>query len=337
VLLRQGIGSLDECLPFARFNLSYERRYDPLSEGEAVRHLNYNHLLYFWTVAREGSIARAAEVLHLTPQTISGQLKILDATVGKTLFRRVGRRLELTVDGQIVKQYADEIFTLGAELTQRMKSEAPGVPLALNVGVVNSIAKLIAYRILEPALSADEDLRIVCREGDLESLLGELAVHHLDLVVSDQPIPSGLSVKAYNHSLGRSGVTFFATGRQAGRLRRRFPRCLAEESLLMPLTGSALRRSLDDWLESAGITPRIVAEFEDSALLKAFGQAGTGLFPAPTAMAVQVEQMYGARAIGEAEGIEERYYTISPERHIKHPAVLRITEAARAELSSNGD
>lgn len=298
-----------------------------------MRHLNYNHLLYFWTVAREGSIARAAEVLHLTPQTISGQLKILDATVGKTLFRRVGRRLELTVDGQIVKQYADEIFTLGAELTQRMKSEAPGVPLALNVGVVNSIAKLITYRILEPALKTDEDLRVVCREGELESLLADLAVHHLDLVVSDQPIPSGLSVKAYNHPLGRSGITFFAAGRHTSSLRRRFPQCLGEEPLLMPLSGSALRRSLDDWFESEGITPTILAEFEDSALLKAFGQAGTGLFPAPSVMAAEVERMYGARAIGEAQGIEESYYTISPERHIKHPAVLRITEAARAELA----
>jgi LysR family transcriptional activator of nhaA len=297
-----------------------------------LRHLNYNHLLYFWTVAREGSIAKASEVLFLTPQTISGQIKLLEETIGKPLFHRVGRRLVLSETGQIVNQYADEIFSLGAELTQRMKSDDPGTPFVLNVGIVNSIAKLIAYQVLRPALAMEEDLRLVCWEGPLEKLLADLAVHRLDLVISDHPIPAGLSVKAYNHKLGESGVSFFADPRRARGYASRFPASLDHAPVLLPVNASALRRRLEDWFEEQSVRPTIIAEFDDSALLKAFGEAGIGVFPAPTAIAEKVESMYSSRRIGEAEGVHETYYAISPERKIKHPAILSITEAAREHL-----
>ncbi len=299
-----------------------------------MRHLNYNHLLYFWTVAREGSIARASEALFLTPQTISGQLKLLEEAIGKPLFHRVGRRLVLSETGQIVNQYADEIFSLGAELTQRMKSNDPGAPFVLNVGVVNSIAKLVAYQILEPALELEEDMRMVCWEGSLEQLLGDLAVHRLDLVISDHPIPTGLSVKAYNHRLGESGVSFFANAAKARSYARGFPNSLDQAPLLLPVNTSALRRRLEDWFEEQSIRPRIIAEFDDSALLKAFGEAGIGLFPAPTAISNKVESMYSARQVGTIDGVHETYYAISPERKIKHPAILSITESARERLFS---
>ena len=297
-----------------------------------MRHLNYSHLLYFWPVAREGSIARASETLHLTPQTISGQLKLLEESVGEPLFHRVGRGLALSETGRIVNQYADEIFALGAELTQRVKRKELGVPLALNVGIVNSIPKLIAYRILEPALSMADPVRIVCRESDLDALLGDLAVHRLDLVLSDRAIPAGLNVRAYNHRLGASGVSLFAHRRIARRYERKFPASLEGAPLLLPVESNALRRDLDDWFDRQGITPRVVAEFDDSALLKAFGEAASGIFPAPDAIAAEVQDMYHSRRVGPIDGVSETFYAISPERKLKHPAVLRITESARDSL-----
>ncbi|MBT8443748.1 MAG: transcriptional activator NhaR [Gammaproteobacteria bacterium] len=297
-----------------------------------MRHLNYNHLLYFWIVAREGSIARASEVLHLTPQTISGQLKLLEENVGEALFDRVGRGLVLTDTGRVVNQYADEIFTLGAELTQRVRSKEPGNTTVFHVGITNSIPKLIAYRVLNPVLSIGNPIRIVCREADMDGLLADLAVHRLDLVLSDRPIPAGLSVKAYNHALGDSAVAFFAQRRLARKYLRRFPESLEDAPLLMPADGTALRNSLDDWFDSLGMTPHIVAEFDDSALLKAFGEAGTGLFPAPAAISGEIEQMYGARQVGIADGVTESFFAISPERRLKHPAVIEITERARSRL-----
>ncbi len=296
-----------------------------------MRHLNYNHLLYFWTVAREGSIARASETLNLTPQTISGQLKTLEEVLGRSLFERVGRKLTLSATGQIVNQYAEEIFTLGAELTQRMKSERPGTPTILNVGIVDSIAKLIAYRILEPVLNSTPPVRIVCVEGDLEGLLGDLAVHKLDLVLSDRALPTGLNVKAYNHLLGDSGVGFFAAS-GAQQYRQDFPHSLNRAPLLLPVNSSALRRRLNDWFDMHGISPQVVAEFDDSALMKAFGEAGAGVFAAPLVIAENIERMYGTKLIGEALDVKETYYAISPERKIKHPAVQDITQSAKLSL-----
>ncbi len=298
-----------------------------------MRHLNYSHLLYFWTIAREGSIARASQVLHLAPQTISGQLKLLEESVGEPLFHRVGRGLVLSETGHLVNQYADEIFSLGAELAQRVRGGHPSLPGALNVGVVDSIPKLIAYRILEPALELSEPVRIVCREGDLERLLGDLAVHRLDLLLSDRPIPTGLNVKAYSHALGDSPIAFFSRRSQAKKYAGRFPGSLDQAPMLLPVESHALRRSLDDWFDRIDVSPRIVAEFDDSALLKAFGEAGAGIFPAPGVIGDAVENMYHARCIGVAESVKETYFAISPERKLKHPAVVTITEAARARLS----
>jgi LysR family transcriptional activator of nhaA len=297
-----------------------------------MRHLNYNHLLYFWTVAREGSVVQAAEVLHLTPQTISGQLKLLEDTIGEPLFQRVGRGLVLTDTGRLVQQYADEIFSLGAELTQRIKSKQPGAPTAFNVGIVNSIPKLIAHRILEPVFRIKEQVRIVCLENDLEKLLGDLAIHRLDLVLSDRPIPAGLNVRAYNHELGASDVAFFARSGLAEVGRSEFPASLNQAPMLLPVKSTMLRRNLDDWFEHHGIIPQVVAEFDDSALLKVFGESGVGLFPAPTVIGSDIEAMYKAEKIGVLPGIKERFYAISPERKIRHPAVACITEVARGAL-----
>ena len=297
-----------------------------------LRHLNYNHLLYFWTVAREGSIARAAEVLHLTPQTISGQLKALEASIGEPLLARVGRGIALTERGRIVSQYAEEIFSVGAELAQLVRQGQPGLPLAFNVGIVNSIPKLIAFRILEPALTGEKPVRIVCFEAELEKLLADLAVHRIDLVLSDRAIPTGLSLRAFNHPLGTSEIGFFVHKRSAAKYAKRFPKSLDGAPALLPAQTNALRRSLDEWLMRVGVAPRVVAEFEDSALLKAFGEAGVGVFPAPLAIAAQVELAYHARCIGIATGVTDSYFAISPERRLKHPSVVRITQAARSRL-----
>lgn len=298
-----------------------------------MRHLNYNHLLYFHTVAREGSIARASELLHLTPQTISGQIKLLEESVGTPLFDRVGRGLVLTETGHAVKQYADEIFALGSELAQWLGGRHAGPAATLNVGIVNSIPKLVAHGVLRVALEMQPPLRLICRESGLQSLLADLSVHRLDLVLSDRPIPLGVSVKAFNHLLGESPISFYGRDRLARDYEAEFPRSLDGAPVLLPVTGSGLRSSLDDWFEQTGVTPQIVAEFDDSALLKAFGEAGAGLFPAPRLIEQELQQTYHVRPIGPAGPVRESYYAISPERVLKQPAVRRITDVARERLS----
>lgn len=297
-----------------------------------MRHLNYNHLLYFWTVAREGSITKATQILHLTPQTISGQLKLLEESVGEALFNRVGRGLVMTETGHMVYQYADEIFTLGAELTSRVKTGSVVVPAVLAVGAVNSIPKLVVSRVLQPVLNSDISIRLVCREGGLEELLGDLAVHQLDLVLSDRPIPSGLSVKAFTHPLGSSEIALFAKKSTTKKYEKQFPQSLDKAPILLPTMDNPIRRALDEWFDQVGVSPMLVAEFEDSALMKAFGEAGSGIFPAPAAISAEVEQMYQCRRIGPNLPVEEKYYAISPERKLKHPAVLKIIEYAREQL-----
>lgn len=298
-----------------------------------MRHLNYSHLLYFWTVAKEGSIARAASVLHLTPQTISGQLKLLDDAVGEHLFQRAGRRLLLSDTGQVVFQYADEIFALGAELAHVVRGRgAPDAPLTLNVGIVDSIPKLVAYRVIEPALKLESGLRISCNEGKLESLLSDLAVHRLDLVLADSTIPPGLNVRAYSHLLGTSGTTFFAAPDLAKRLRRRFPQSLKDAPFLLPARDLPLRRLIDEWFDEIACAPHVVGEFADSALMLSFGQAGTGVVPGPTAIEKEIAAMFRLRVVGRAETILERFYAISPERKLKHPAVVAISAQAREQI-----
>ena len=299
-----------------------------------MRHLNYNHLLYFWTVAREGSIALASRQLNLTPQTISGQIKLLEQAVGEPLFHRVGRGLELSDTGQMVKHYADEIFSIGAELAQQVNEKQPNSSILVNIGVVDSIPKLIAFRVLEPVLSLDSPVRLVCQEGSLESLLAELALHRMDMVLSNKPLPSGLGVKAYNHSLGSSEMGWFVQKKQARKYTKRFPESLADAPFLLPRQDNVIRRELDAWLENMGIVPRVVAEFDDGALLKVFGEAGTGIFPAPSAIAEEIEHMYNASLIGVAGGVTENYFAISLERKLKNSAVVTINEVAHKWLDS---
>tara|TARA_R110002110_G_scaffold205066_1_gene416642 strand:- start:35373 stop:36272 length:900 start_codon:yes stop_codon:yes gene_type:complete len=297
-----------------------------------MRHLNYNHLHYFWTVANEGSIVAASRQLHITPQTISGQIKLLEDAVGDALFQRVGRNLVLTDTGGLVKQYADDIFAVGAELSQLVRNGKPLANPVLNVGIVDSIPKLVAYRVLKPALAPEQDLRVVCREGDLETLLADLSVHRLDLLISDRPMPVGTNVKAYDHRLGESVVGLFSSQQTASRYRRSFPQSLDEAPMLLPLPGSTLRRDLEAWFESIAVRPHTVAEFDDSALLKVFGEAGAGIFPAPLAIASEVERMYSARLIGQIDTVKEAYLAISPERKLKHPVVVDIIRLAREHL-----
>jgi LysR family transcriptional activator of nhaA len=238
----------------------------------------------------------------------------------------------MTETGRMVYEYADEIFSLGAELASRVRSGQMVVPAQLSVGIVSSIPKLVASRILQPAFESEMPVRLVCREGGLERLLGELAVHQLDLVLSDRAIPSGLSVKAFSHALGSSEIAIFGRRGSTRPYEKTFPQSLDKAPILLPTKDNPIRRPLEDWFELHDVSPTLVAEFEDSALMKAFGEAGNGLFPSPTAIGEEVEQMYHAKYIGPATGVVETYFAISPERKLKHPVVLRIIEAARETL-----
>jgi LysR family transcriptional activator of nhaA len=297
-----------------------------------VGRLNYKHLRYFWTVAKAGGIARACERLHLTPQTVSGQLSAFERTLGHKLFARAGRRLELTEAGRMVLGYADEIFTVGAELEGALRNEGGGLPLLFRVGVADSVSKSVAYRLLEPAVGLTEPLRLVCREGKLASLMADLAIHRLDIVIADGPMPAGLSIRGFNHLLGECGLTFFATPALARRHRARFPQCLDGAPLLLPGEEAAVRPGLMRWLEAGGLRPRVVGEFDDGALTEAFGKAGIGIFAAPSAIAAEVRRQYGVVALGRTEAVTERFYAISVERRLSHPAVLAISSAARTKL-----
>lgn len=294
--------------------------------------LNYHHLLYFWMVAKTGSVSTAAAELSLAQPTVSGQIRLLEHTLGERLFDRVGRRMELTEVGREVFRYADEIFSLGRELLDTVKGRPTGRPVRLSVGVADALPKLIAYRLLEPALRLPEKVWIICREDRSDRLLAELAIHSLDLVLSDAPVGPGMSIRAFSHLLGECGVTVFGAGALAAKYRRGFPHSLDGAPLLLPTENSALRRSLDQWFDSVQIRPQVVSEFEDSALLKVFGQAGTGLFVAPSAIDAEVQKQYGVKVVGRIEAVKERFYAISVEKRLKNPAVVAISAAAREKL-----
>ena len=294
--------------------------------------LNYHHLLYFWVVACHGSVTRAAAELRLAQSTVSTQLRTLEEVLGEKLFARTGRRLVLTDVGRLVFRYADEIFGLGRELLETVKGRPTGQPMRLTVGIADAVPKLIAYRLLGPALTGAEPVRIICREDKPDRLLAQLAVHGLDLVLSYAPIGPTTNIHAFNHLLGECGVTFFAAPALARTCRRGFPRSLGGAPMLLPTDNTALRRSLDDWFESEDIRPRVASEFEDSALLMAFGQAGMGLFPAPSVIERQVRSQYGVVVVGRLDTVRERFYAISGERRLKHPAVVAISEAARQRV-----
>lgn len=296
--------------------------------------LNYHHLLYFWVVAREGSVTRASQQLRLAQPTVSGQLKSLEDSLGEKLFERTGRRLVLTDVGRVVFRYADEIFTIGRELQDTLRGRPTGRPVRFTVGIADVVPKLVAYRLLLPALSLPEPVHVVCREDKPERLLAELSVHALDLVISDAPVGAGVKVKAYSHLLGETSVGFFGTDALAASHRRAFPRSLDGAPVLLPVETSSLRRGLDHWFEAEGVRPRVVGEVEDSALLKVLGQAGLGLFPAPLAIEAEIRGQYGVKLVGRVDAVKERFYALSVERRIKHPAVLALSEAARARLFS---
>lgn len=298
--------------------------------------LNYHHLLYFWTVAKEGSVTRASEQLYLSQPTISAQIRALERNLGEKLFVKSGRHLALSEMGRVVFRYADEIFALGRELSETVKGRAKahvgGRPVRFLVGIANVLPKLIAYRLLKPALELSEKIYIICKEDRPERLLADLAVHDLDLVLTDAPVSPHMKVRAYNHLLGECGVTIFAPARSASLYRRDFPSSLNSAPFLLPTDNTALRRSLDQWFEAQQVRPAVVGEFEDSALLKVFGQTGLGLFAAPSAIAKEIREQYGVQPIGQIDAIRERFYAISVERKLKHPAVLAISEIAKAEL-----
>lgn len=294
--------------------------------------LNYKHLHYFWVVAKQGGIARASERLHLTPQTISGQIGMLEDHLGEALFNKVGRNLELTETGRLVLSYADEIFALGGELEEAVRNLPLARPVVFRVGIADVVPKSIASRLLAPALALPDPLRLVCKENSLDSILAELAVHRIDLVIADSPIPSGLNVRGYNHPLGESGISFLAVAKLAKSLRKNFPQSLDGAPLLIPSEINVVQARLLKWLEGLHIHPRIVGEFDDSALMKAFGQSGAGVFIAPSAIATEVAKQYGVAIVGQTKEVREQFFAISVERRISHPAVVAITETAREWL-----
>jgi LysR family transcriptional activator of nhaA len=297
-----------------------------------VAWLNYHHLLYFWTVARTGSVRRACEELHLTQPAVSAQIRTLERSLGERLFVRSGRHLALTDVGQVVYRYADEIFRLGRELQETLAGRPTGQPVRFSVGVTDAMPKLLAYRLLEPALHLAEPVRLVLREDEPERLLADLSIHALDLVLADAPVAPTVKVRAYSHLLGESGVTVFGAPALARAHRRRFPRSLDGAPFLFPADGTALRRSLDQWFAAQGVRPVAVAEIEDSAVLKVFGQRGVGLFVAPTVMEEEVRRQYGVSVVGHVADVRERFYAISVERRLTHPAVVAITRAARQDV-----
>ena len=294
--------------------------------------LNYHHLLYFWLVVREGGVARAAARLRLSPPTVSGQVRALEAALGEKLFEKRGRRLVPTEMGRIVYRYGDEIFSLGRELVDVVRGRPTGRPVRVQVGVVDAVPKTVARMLLEPAWSIPEPLRLECYEGNLERLLAELSLYALDVVISDAPVQAGSNVRAYSHLLGETRIGFFAHRDLARRHRRGFPKSLEGAPMLLPTPNTTLRRTLDGWFEKRGLRPQLVGEFEDTGLLEAFGLHAHGVFAAPALLEAELLRAYGVVRLGDAEGVRERYYAITTERRIVHPAVAAISAAARGEL-----
>lgn len=294
--------------------------------------LNYHHLLYFWVVARKGSIVRASQELNLAQSTISGQIRVLEEEVGDKLFMRVGRNLALTDTGRMVYRYADEIFTLGRELREALQGRGTDRPMRVAIGITDVLPKLVAYRLLEPALHIEGAVQLTCQEGKLEQLLAELAVYNLDVVLSDAPVGPLVKVRAFNRLLGECGVSFFGVSSLAAAYRQHFPQSLQQAPLLAPTDNTVLRRNLDQWFDAQGLYPTIVGEFEDSALLKVFGQQGIGLFTAPSVIEAEVKRQYNVEVIGRVEAVKERFYAITVDRQLRHPAVIAMSDAAQQNL-----
>jgi LysR family transcriptional activator of nhaA len=295
--------------------------------------LNYHHLLYFWAVAKEGSITAASKRLRLAHPTISGQISRLEEVVGVKLFARKGRNLVLTDIGRVTFAFADEIFSLGNELQDTLRGRASGQQLRLVVGVSDVLAKSVVHRILEPAFQLETKVRIVCREApSMDALMGDLAAHTVDVILSDAPAGPGTPVRTFSHPLGECGSSFFAAPSLARSCRRNFPHSLDGKPVLLPRSDSTFRRALDGWFEAHEIRPSIIAELDDLALASVFGEAGLGIFAAPDVLAAELKRRYRVHLVGAAEDLRQRFFAISVERKIKHPAVAAICQLARKHI-----
>jgi LysR family transcriptional regulator, transcriptional activator of nhaA len=301
-------------------------------EEKHMEWLNYHHLFYFWTVAREGTIAKASESLRLAPPTISEQIRSLEESFGAKLFEKKGRGLVLTDSGRVAYDYAEEIFTRGQELTEVLSRGSAGRMARFTIGIADVVPKLIAYRLILPALKLPERIKLICREGDPDKLIAQLGIHEIDLVISDAPLNPSIRIKAFTHMLGQSGLSFFAHPKLVKRLKTRFPKCLDGLPFLMPADNTDLRRSLDHWLDVQGVQPVVVGEFEDSALAAVFSEAAIGAFAAPTSTENQVKRQYGLTVLGRVGDIAASYYAISLDRRLKHPAVIAISEFAHRSV-----
>ncbi len=296
--------------------------------------LNYHHLQYFYCIAKTGSIARASETLHITPQTLSAQLSALEEQLGYQLFDRIGKKLVLNDLGKMTYSYADEIFSLGDELINSIKNQSSGIYHRFTIGVTDVIDKVFSFNFLKEVYSMDESIKLVCKETSLDVLLSDLAVNKIDAILTDTPLPYNTSVKAFNHFLGESGYTFFSCKASARKLRKNFPYSLDGQYLLMAGEGTEQKANLLAWFEQLDINPIIIGEFDDSALAKYFSQAGYGMFCSPTIVEKNTMKQFSVSAIGRTEEITERYYLISPERKVRHPAVQHLISSGKALLES---
>jgi LysR family transcriptional activator of nhaA len=294
--------------------------------------LNYKHLHYFWNVAHEGSIVKAGEKLHITPQTISGQLSLLEQSIGNALFEKDGRGLKMTETGRLVKRYADEIFYLGRELTDVLRGSPAIGPAEFIVSAASALPKTIVQKIIQPGLQIDQDISLTSREGPVEDILADLAIHKVDMVLSDIPLTGALSIKAFNHKLGESGLTFFAATHLAKQYIDNFPQSLNLAPMLMPTSQYAIRQQVDNWLSEREIYPIVRGQFDDSALMKSFGQSGLGIFFMPSIIADEVCKNFDVEIIGQLDEITQKFYAISAERKVRHPAVAAICDNARNTL-----
>ncbi len=295
--------------------------------------LNYHHLFYFWTVARTGGVTAASEEIGLAQPTISAQVRRLEESLGRRLFDRIGRRLELTETGRVVYRYANDIFSLGRELQDTLRGGSADTREKLRVGVADVLPKMVATRVLTPLSGGERGVHLVCYEGKPTELLARLGAHELDLVLSDAPIGAETNIRAFNHELGECGVSVFAPKRQAQRYRRRFPESLDGAPFAAPTDNTSLRRMLDYWFTRKGVRPRIVAEFEDSALLKAFSQSTGVVFAAPDLVRESIAKLYGVAEAGSLDGVRERFFAISLERRVRNPAVALLLEVAHEHIS----
>lgn len=295
--------------------------------------MNYKHLHYFWAAAKAGGVMRAGEQLHITPQTLSAQIKMLEDSLGCRLFQKSGRGIELTAEGHTALSYADQIFSLGAELEAAVSGKNPaGRSLSFRVGIADAVPKAIAYRLLEPALAIAEPVRLVCHEGNFRDLLGQLSVQRLDLVITDEAMSKQTSIKAFNHTLGTTAMSFFAAPALKRTLDGAFPACLDGAPMLIQGANSAMRQRLDLWLAEQGLRPRLIGEFDDAALLKAFGGEGRGVFMSPAVLEEETCAQYGVEVLGRTSELVEEFFAVSVERRIKHPCVVAITHAARVKF-----